>query len=118
MRSVSRSAVLSLLLFLWQPLTVAAQEIATLTLVEGPLRVIRGTTVLRAGEGVRLHQGDILESANPGFAQLEFAGGTIVALGPSTRVLLFHFPAGYAGGKTTGKAATAELVLLSGWLKG
>jgi len=118
MRSVSRSAVLSLLLFLWQPLTVAAQEIATLTLAEGPLRVIRGATVLRAAEGVRLHQGDILESANPGFAQLEFAGGTIVALGPSTRVFLFHFPAGYAGDKTAGKAAIAELVLLSGWLKG
>ena len=33
--------------------------------------MIRGSTMLRAGEGVRLHQGDILESANPGFAQLE-----------------------------------------------
>jgi len=118
MRSVSRNALLSLLLFLWQPLTVAAQEIATLTLVEGPLRVIRGTTVLRAGEGVRLHQGDILESANPGFAQLEFAGGTIIGLGPSTRVFLFHCPAAHVGGKMAGQAATAELVLLSGWLKG
>jgi len=118
MRSVSRNAVLSLLLLLWQPLAVAAQEVGTLTLVEGPLRLIRGAAVLRAGEGVRLHQGDILESANPGFAQLELAGGAIVALGPSTRLFLFHHPEGRAGGKVADKTATAELVLLSGWLKG
>jgi len=118
MRSVSRNAVLSLLLFLWQPLSVGAQEIGTLTLVEGPLRMIRGSTMLRAGEGVRLHQGDILESANPGFAQLELAGGVIVALGPSTRLFLFRHPAGRAGGKITDNTAAAELVLLSGWLKG
>ena len=110
--------MLFLLLFLWQPAATIAQEIGALTLVEGPLRIIRGTTVLRSGEGVKLRQGDILESANPGFAQLEFAGGTIVALGPSTRVFLFHSGAGHAGVKMADRIATAELVLLNGWLKG
>ena len=98
-----------LLACLLQPLAVAAQEMGALTLVEGPLRVIRGTSVLRGAEGVRLHQGDIIESSNPGFAQLELAGGTVVALGASTRLFLFSHPS---------KATTAELVLLSGWLKG
>ena len=45
------NTVLTLLfLCLVQPLAVAAQEIGTLTLVEGPLRVIRGTTVLHGAK--------------------------------------------------------------------
>ena len=89
-------------------LPAAAQEIGTVTLVEGSLGMIRGTAVLRAGEGVRLRQGDIIESSSGGFAQLELAGGTIMALGPSTRVLLLG-----RGAKTA-----TELVMLNGWLKG
>jgi hypothetical protein len=113
------STALSLLaLCLLQPLAAAAQEIGTLTLVEGRLQVIRGTTVLRGAEGVKLHQGDIIESSNPGFVQLELAGGTVVALGASTRLFLFSHPAGGTGARMGGKATTAELVLLSGWLKG
>jgi hypothetical protein len=74
--------------------------------------LIRGTTVLQGAEGVRLHQGDIIESSDAGFAQLEFTGKTTVALGPATRVLLF--------GRATGRDALGnaeELVLLSGWLR-
>ena len=78
-----------LVLFLLLPLAAVAQGIGTLTLVEGPLRVIRGTTVLQGAEGVRVFPGDIIESSDAGFVQLEFAGGAIVALGASTRVLLF-----------------------------
>jgi hypothetical protein len=113
MRVSPIQAVLALLLLsLLQPLALA-QEIATLTLVEGPLRLIRGTSVLQGGEGVRLHTGDILETSPSGFAQAEFVGGTVAALGPSTRVFLLHF----AGGGGKGGDAS-ELVLLSGWLKG
>jgi hypothetical protein len=93
------------------PLAVA-QEVGALTLVEGPLRLIRGTTVLLGAEGVRLYHGDIIESSNAGFVQLEFAKGTIVALGSSTRVLLLGHT---AGRNASGNAE--ELVLLSGWLK-
>ena len=103
------TALALLLACLLQPLAVAAQEIGALTLVEGPLRVIRGTSVLRGAEGVRLRRGDIIESSNPGFVQLELAGGTVVALGASTRLFLFGHPS---------KVTTTELVLLSGWLKG
>lgn len=89
------------------PLIGAAQEIGTFTLVEGSPRVIRGATVLRASEGVRFQNGDILEISAPGFAQAEFTGGSIVAIGPSTRVLI-HSAAGKG----------ADLVLMNGWLKG
>jgi hypothetical protein len=108
-------AVLVLLLSLSFP--VAAQEIGTLTLLEGSLHVIRGTTVLLGVQGMRLRQGDILENSNPGFAQLEFTEGTVVALGPSSRVFLMRYAARNASGMRS-RSATAELVLLNGWLKG
>jgi hypothetical protein len=103
---------------LFLPLSLAAQEIGAVTLVEGSVRMIRGTAVFQATEGVRLRQGDILESSAPGFTQLEFGKGTIVALGASTRVYLLSHPAVRGSDKTGEKSSAAELVLLSGWLKG
>jgi len=92
------------------PLSAASQEVGTLTLLkDSPLRVIRGYSVLIGVEGMKLRQGDILETGSAGTSQtqLEFAGGAVVELGPSTRVFLFS-----QGG------SSAELVLVSGWLKG
>ncbi len=104
------------LLFLSVP--AAAQSIGTVTYLEGPLRLIRGTAVFSGVEGISLKQGDILESSDKGFVQLEFVGGTVVALGPSSRVYILR----HAVEPTSGTAATdsseTELVLLSGWLKG
>jgi hypothetical protein len=97
-----------LLMFLLAPLHAAAQDFGTLTMREGGLRVIRGTGVFQGVEGMRLRPGDILETAEPAFAQVELTGGALVALGPSTRVYLFS----RAGGSGT------QLVLLNGWLKG
>ena len=107
----------ALLLVLLLSLSGATQEIGTLTFREGALRVIRGSAVMQGTEGLRLNRGDIIESSEAGFAQLEFSGGTIVALGPSSGLFLFSHPAGRAGDKTVGKS-DAELVLLRGWLKG
>jgi hypothetical protein len=89
---------------------VRAQEIGTLTLLrDSPLRVIRGVSVFQGVEGMRLRQGDILETgpAATAQAQLEFTGGAIVDLGPSSRAFLF-----------SESGLTAEIVLLTGWLKG
>ena len=97
-----------LLILLCLLFPAAAQEIGAVTLVEGSLRMIRGTMLFHAGEGVRLHQGDLLESSSGGFVQLELTGGTVVALGSSTRLLLLGH----------GTKTTAELVVLTGWLKG
>jgi hypothetical protein len=116
--SPTNIAISVLLLCVLQPLAMAAQEIATLTLAEGLLQVIRGATVFRGGEGVRLHAGDIIESSSSGFGQLEFAGGTVMALGSSTRFLLLSHSRSGPAGRPAGKIRTAEVVLLSGWLKG
>jgi hypothetical protein len=104
-----------LVLLLLLPVSAAAQDVGTVTFLEGSLRIIRSVTVLQAGEGARLRQGDMLESSDKGFVQLEFAGGAIVALGPSTRIYVFrHRPEG----KSASDASGEELVLLTGWLKG
>jgi hypothetical protein len=95
-----------LIAFLLLPWQAMAQGI-TMTLLEGKVWVIRGTSVLPCSEGMRLLQGDILETTTAGFAQVEFNGGTIAALGPASQGFVFR--AGGTGG---------ELVLLSGWLKG
>jgi hypothetical protein len=109
-------ALLALLLSF--PLSACTQEAGTLTLVEGPLRIIRGTALLLAVEGMRLRPGDIFESSDPGFAQLEFPGGAVVALGPSSRLFLVSDRAGRGAEKTGGAGPAVELLLLSGWLKG
>jgi hypothetical protein len=108
--------LLGLLMLFWLlPLPIAAQDAGTVTLVEGPLRVIRGVAVFQPGEGVRLRQGDIFETSEKGFAQLEFVGGGIVDLGPASRMYVLR----YAAGKIPGGAiGGTELVLLSGWMKG
>jgi hypothetical protein len=103
------------------PVPAAVQRVGTVTLLEGPLRVIRGASVVQGAEGMGLRQGDILESADKGFVQVEFNGGSIVALGPSTRVyILRHDGRGASSGGSVAVNATpgAELILLSGWLKG
>lgn len=97
------------------PIPSGPQGIGTLTLLEGSLRVVRGTSVLQAAEGMRLKQGDIIESSDGGFAQLEFMGGAIVALGPSSSLYIFRHGAGANAGSD---AVSADLVLLSGWMKG
>jgi hypothetical protein len=65
--------------------------------------------MLQGLEGMRLRQGDILETgpAPTAQAQLEFTGGPILELGPSTQVLLL-----------SQTATAAETALLTGWLKG
>jgi hypothetical protein len=98
--------VVALVLFAMLPVSAVGQEGGTVTFVESALRVIRGATVYVGAEGVRLRQGDILENGEGGFAELELSGGTIVVLGPSSRMFLFRLGSG------------AEIVLLSGWLKG
>jgi hypothetical protein len=91
-------------------LNAHAQEVGTVTLLkDSPLRVIRGVSVLQGVEGIRLRQGDILETgpAATAQAQLELSGGAIVELGPSSQLFLY-----------SQSGAAAEVVLLAGWLKG
>jgi hypothetical protein len=106
---------ITLTLLLLLPAPTAVQGVGSVTLLEGSMRVVRGTSVFQAAEGMRLRQGDILDSSDGAFAQLEFVGGAIVALGPSTRLYIFWQG---GGGKAENDRIKTDLVLLSGWLKG
>lgn len=79
--------------------------------------MVRGTGVFQGGEGMRIRQGDLLETSEKGFVQLEFTGGAVVAVGPASRLYIFRQSAGRSSGKAGNEAGT-ELILLSGWLKG
>ncbi|HMI51824.1 MAG TPA: hypothetical protein VK525_09945 [Candidatus Saccharimonadales bacterium] len=103
-----------LLAFSLLPMPAAEPAAGLITLLEGPLHVIRNTEQLGGVEGMSLRPGDILETGDKGFVQMEFADGGIVALGPATRLYLLRVLKS-ASAKTT---APMELVLLRGWLKG
>jgi hypothetical protein len=60
--------------------------------------------VLRGAEGIRVRQGDILQSSDLAFVQIEFRGGTVTALGASSGLFL-HSNAGTRGSGTEIPAA-------------
>ena len=107
---------LALALLLWAfPPPPSGQGIGSVTLLEGSLRVIRGTTTFQGVEGMSIRQGDMIESSAGGFVQLEFGNGAIIALGPSSRIYILQVSAGEMKGEP---AVTLDLVMLNGWLKG
>src|ERR1700742_2733816 len=111
MNFLSLAAILLALLPV--PAAAPAPGVGSLTLLEGSVRVIRGVNVLKGVEGMRLRQGDILESSDAGFAQLEFTGGAVIALGPASRLYIVR----HNGDKAAAGKDAAELALLTGWLK-
>src|SRR5215475_5244126 len=106
---------LAALLLALLPIPAAAPAgVGSLTMMDGSIRVIRGVNVMKGVEGMRIRQGDILESSDAGFAQLEFTGGAVIALGPASRLYILR----HNGDKATPGKDGAEFALLSGWLKG
>ena len=100
-------------LLLWAlPHPPSEQAIGSVTLLEGSLTVIRGSTVYRGVEGMQLKHGDIVETSDGAFAQLEFASGIVIALGSASRVYILP-----AVGSSNGRPISLDLVMLNGWLK-
>jgi hypothetical protein len=89
----------------------AVETIGIVTMQEGGASLLRGTSRYAVAEGVRLIPGDILELADKAFSQVEFADGSIVALGPQSRFLALSYPP--PGARSSG----GELFLLRGWMK-
>jgi hypothetical protein len=89
-----------------------AEPPAIVTLMEGPAALLRGTTRHALAEGVRLQSGDIVEVTEKGLAQVEFADGMALSLGPGGRLYAAALaPRGAKGG------AISELYLVRGWVK-
>lgn len=90
----------------------AAEPPATVTLLEGRVALLRGTSRYALAEGVRLQGGDIVELDDKGFAQIEFADGLILSLGPGAR-----FYAGLLTARGARGEGVSDLYLLRGWSK-
>src|SRR6266852_3033208 len=86
-----------------------AQTAGTLTLVEGSVELIRGTTLYAAAQGVRLGDGDILSIDPKGQAQIEFPDGAMLNLSQGARAMLTSI--------ASGARDQSEIALLSGWAK-
>jgi len=102
-----RRVALALLVF---PLVaVAADPPSIVTLLEGDAAIVRGATRYALAEGVRILPGDIIEVADKGLAQIEFADGSALAMGAGARLLTVS--------TLSGKPANAEYYVLRGALK-
>ena len=84
---------------------------AALLLPEGPVTLIRGTSVFAVDAPLVTQPGDILTTDDRFGAQLEDGDGTLVALGPQTRLSIDVPPHGEDA------AAQPSLSLLTGWIK-
>jgi hypothetical protein len=88
---------------------VAADPVATVTLLEGPAELVRGVTRYALAEGVRLQSGDIIEVSDKGLAQIEFPDGGALAMGAGTRMLAVSMP--------RGNSAAGDYYVMQGALK-
>jgi len=100
---------LALAILAWPLAAAAADPVTAVTLLEGPATLVRGVTRFALAEGVRLQSGDIIEVSDKGLAQIEFADGVALALGPRTRTLASSLP--------RGKQTAAQFYVTQGELK-
>jgi hypothetical protein len=75
---------------------------------DGRVTLIRGASVHDVSAPVAVEPGDIFDTGGQHGAQLQDGGGTLVALGPATRIAI-------DGAKADG--ALSSLSLLAGWIK-
>jgi FecR-like protein len=64
------------------------QTVGILTVAEGSVQLVRGSTTYAAAQGVALQNGDMLAPDPKGQAQIEFEDGAILNLSRGTRALL------------------------------
>lgn len=84
------------------------QTVGVLTVAEGSVQLVRGSTTYTAAQGVALQNGDMLAPDPKGQAQIELEDGAILNLSRGTRALLLSPQS--AGGEP-------GVALLPGWAK-
>ena len=102
----TRLRIAALLFFASAP--ALGQTVGTLTVAEGRIELVRGTTTYAAAQGVTLQNGDMLATEPKGQAQIEFDDGTILNLSRGSRALLLG-PQSASG--------EAGVALYAGWVK-
>jgi hypothetical protein len=87
----------------------AVESVGVVTILEGDATTIRGLSEFALSEGVRLTSNELVETGKSTFLRIEFTDGTIMDLGPATRVQINR--------PTLRKTERSGLYLLSGWAK-
>lgn len=93
---------------IWASPAAFGQTVGILTVAEGGVQLVRGSTTYAAAQGVPLHYGDMLAPGPKGQAQVEFPDGAILNLSRGTHALLLSPQS--AGGEP-------GVALQSGWAK-
>jgi hypothetical protein len=92
------------------------REPAYVTVLDGPALVLRSASKAPAAQGMALSSGDIIESdANTRWVRIEFDGGAVVDIGPSSRLLLLLPPP--RAGAAVPKGGPPAVYALAGWIK-
>lgn len=101
------------------PLPGRATPLGGFTLLDGEALVIRAASKFPAAEGLRVQSDDIIHTgAGTRIARIEFADGTMLDLGPATRVLLRPQLGGsLAGARAAASERVQQIYLLRGWAK-
>jgi hypothetical protein len=90
----------------------AADPMATVTILEGDALIYRGLVRVHAAPGVRLILGDIVETTDAAFMQVELADRTVIQFAPMTRALF----SGGAGAQGVPKV-DRWMFVMNGWVK-
>src|ERR1700712_5477191 len=90
----------------------AADPMATVTILEGDALIYRGLVRVHAAPGVRLTLGDIVETTDAAFMQVELADRTVIQFAPMTRALF----SGGAGAQGVPKV-DRWMFVMNGWVK-
>jgi hypothetical protein len=91
------------------------RELAQVTALDGAAFVLRAAHKAPAAQGMALSGGDIVESdANTRWVRIEFDGGAMVDIGPSSRLLLLPPP---RAGVAAPKSGLPAVYALTGWIK-
>jgi len=99
--------LLALLLLAIPETHARAAQTGVVSIADGPpFSIIRGDKLLDAAKGARLLPGDFVETQPGNFVVVELPGGTVVALGPSTRLYVLEQ-----------RTDVPTFVVLRGWLK-
>ncbi|MDE2594229.1 MAG: hypothetical protein KGL57_08315 [Burkholderiales bacterium] len=94
----------------------ASDSVATITMLDGPAWVIHAASKGSAPEGAHLDAEDIIEtSPTTSLLRLEFDDGTILDIGPSSRVLVW--PQWPLSPKGSGSGDASVAYVLQGWAK-
>ncbi len=101
-----------LILIMVLPTAVADSAVGVITDTGGAVTILRGNTYYRATQGVNVLSQDIVETQAGGSAQLEMNDGSILRLGPESRLALSEYQL-----DDQGNVVSAALDVVSGWLR-